>query len=263
MIARSLRVRYRLRWAFRTVLLGIIACAVVAAGLADGAAAQTVRVGVRAGPTFGFLNDSATPFVSADDAGAHPNVRLDLHAGAYAIFPLADHYGLQTELLYIRKGGHLSRFENAGQRVERYRLAYGQAQVLARRDISLPGPLRLHVLGGVTGGRLLGGTVRRTVQTEIRVYRETINLTSRRLVRHWDVGALVGIGLGYPVGKAGQISLDLRYNRGFRSVFTDRARPLTEQMTGFEDPPPLTRRPPTLRHDAVTASLSFTTALSR
>jgi hypothetical protein len=219
---------------------------------------------MRVGPTFGFLNDSAAPFVSAGgDAGGHPNVRLDLHAGGHVIFPFTDHYGLQTELLYIRKGGHLSRFDNVGHRVERYRLAYVQAQVLGRRNISLSGPLRLHVVGGVTGGHLLGGTVRRTVHTEVRAYRETINLAGRRLVRHWDVGALVGIGLGYPVGEAGQISLDLRYGRGFRSVFTDRARPLTEQMTGFEDPPPLTRTPPTLRHDAVTASLSFTTALSR
>jgi hypothetical protein len=236
----------------------------VAAGLVGAAPAQEVRVGARVGPTFGFLNDSAAPFVSAGgDATANTNVRLDLHAGAYAHFPLRGRYGLQTELLYVRKGGHFSRPEDLSYRVERYRLAYVQAQVLGRRDVALPGPLRLHVVAGLTGERLLGGTVQRTVHTEARVYRETIDLTHRRLVRRWDLGALVGIGLGYPVGEASQIGLDLRYNRGFRSIFTDRARPLDEQMTGFEDPPPLSRRPPSLWHDAVTASLSFSTTLFR
>jgi len=230
----------------------------------SGASAQELRVGGRVGPTFGFLNDSAVPFVSADgDATANTNVRLDLHAGAYAIVPISDHYGLQTELLYVRKGGHFSRFGDRTYRVERYRLDYVQGQVLGRRDISLPGPLRLHVVGGLTVERFLEGTVKRAVHTEIQVRQETIALTSPALVRQWDVGALVGVGLGYPIGGAGHISLDLRYNPGFRAVFAEGTRPPGEQMVDFADPPPLSPSPPALRHDVITASLSFTTSLGR
>ena len=230
----------------------------------SGASAQGVRVGVRTGPTFGFLNDSAVPFVSADgDATANTNVRLDLHAGAYVIAPLSGPYGLQMELLYVRKGGHFSRFGERSYRVERYRLDYMQGQVLGRRDISLPGPLRLHVVGGLTVERFLDGAVERAVHTKVQVYQETIALTGPPLVHQWDVGALVGVGLGYPVGGAGHVSLTLRYNRGFRSVFASGTRPPDEQMVAFADPPPLSRTPPALRHDVITASLSFTTSLGR
>jgi hypothetical protein len=34
-------------------------------------------------------------------------------------------------------------------------------------------------------------------------------------------------------------------------------------MVAFADPPPLSRTPPALRHDVITASLSFTTSLGR
>jgi hypothetical protein len=226
--------------------------------------AQPLRVGVRGGPTFGFLNDSAVPFVSATGAArANTNVRLDVHAGPYVIVPLGNRLGLQTELLYVRKGGHFSRFGNANYRVERYRLAYLQAHVLGRREIALPGPLRLHVVGGLTGARLLSGTARRAIHTDDQVLRETIGLAARDLVRDWDVGALIGVGLSYPIGRDDRVSFTLRYSPGFRSVFTNRARPLREQTGPFGDPPPLTRTPPALRHDVITASLSFTTSLGR
>lgn len=257
----SAPVSLRAVWTF---LRCAVACALIGVGMGSDAVAQEVRVGVRAGPTFGFLNDSAIPFVSAaGDATANTNVRLDLHAGAYAVVPISERYGLQAELLYVRKGGHFSRFREMSYRVERYRLSYVQAQALGRRNVSLPGPLLLHVVAGLTGKHLMGGTAQRAVHSEARVVRETIDLADQRLVRRWDVGALLGVGLGYPVGRTGRITLALRYNRGFRSVFTDGARPLREQLRGFEDPPPLTRVPPTLRHDAITASLSFTIALGR
>lgn len=251
------------RVSFRAVFRGAVACAIVVAGLVTDASGQGVRVGVRAGPTFGFLNDSAVPFVSAGDAAANTNVRLDLHAGGYTIVPLGGAYSLQTELLYTRKGGHFSRFGDTDYRVERYRLAYLEGQVLGRRALSLPGPLRLHVVAGLTVERFLDGSVRRAVHTEARVLRETIDLAAYDLVQHWGVGGIVGLGLGYPLGAAAQISLDLRYSAGFRSVFTDSARPSGKHLGPFPDPPPLTRIPPALRHDVVTASLSFTIPLRR
>lgn len=221
-----------------------------------------MRVGVRTGPTFGFLNDSAVPFVSADgDTEANTNTRIDLHAGAYAIVPLAGPFGVQAELLYVRKGGHLSRSGEASYRVEQYRLSYVEGQVLGRRDVSLPGPLHLHVVAGLTGERLLSGVARRAIHSDVEVVREEIDLTARNLVRHWDVGALVGVGLGYPIGGSGRLSIDLRYNPGFRSIFTDRARPVGDRASVFGNPPPLSRFPPALRHDVITASLSYTLAL--
>lgn len=242
------------------VAIAILACAV---GGLPSSSAQPLRVGVRAGPTFGFLNDGVVPFVGTGAARANTNVRLDLHAGPYAIVPLGGPFGLQTELLYVRKGGHFSRLRDQIYRVERYRLAYLQGHVLARREVSLPGPLHLHVLGGLTGARLLGGTAQRAIHGEARVFRETIALAAQDLVRDWDVGALVGVGLGYPTGPDGRVTLSLRYNPGFRSVFTDRARPAADREGPFGDPPPLSRTPPVLRHDVITASFSYTTSLGR
>lgn len=242
----------------------VLLTAVWAAPPLPRATAQPLRVGVRAGPTFGFLNDSALPFVSAGgDATANTNVRLDLHAGTYAIVPLGGPFGLQTELLYVRKGGHFSRVGDDDYRAERYQLSYLEGQVLGRRDIALPGPLRLHAVGGLTLSRLLGGHTQRAIHTKDQVVQETIDLTAQHLVRHWDLGALVGLGLDYPIRSGSRVSLDLRYNPGFRSVFTDGARPPSSRTRPFADPPPLTRTPPSLRHDVITASLSYTTSLGR
>ncbi len=242
----------------------LAACIVAVMTVSVPAEAQSAQVGIRAGPTFGFLNDSAVPFVSAGgDATANTNVRLDLHAGAYVIVPLAAPFGLQAELLYLRKGGHLSRPEERSYRVERYQLSYLQGQVLGRRDISITGPLSLHLLVGVTLKRLLSGLVRREIHTEQFVLRETIDLHGQDLVRKWDLGGLIGVGVGYPIGSTGRLALELRYNPGFRSVFTEAARPPDRKLGRFADPPPLTRFPPSLRHDVITASLAYKLPIDR
>jgi hypothetical protein len=147
--------------------------------------------------------------------------------------------------------------------VEQYELGYLQGQVLGRRAIGLSGPLHLHAVAGVTLERLLHGAVHREVQTLPTVFRETVDLADRGLVRRWDVGALIGIGLSYPMGKTSRLGLELRYNRGFRSVFTDAARSPSARPAAFDEPPPLSRTPPTLHHDVITASLAYTLPLRR
>jgi len=238
----------------------VLACALLVLGTP--ATAQDVRLGVRAGPTFGFLNDSALPFVSAGgDATANTNVRLDGHAGLFAVVPVGGSFGLQTELLYVRKGAHFSRRGDADYRVEQYQLGYLQGAVLGRRDSGLPGPLHLHAVGGFTLERLLHGTADREIQTVLAVFRETVDLAGRDLVRRWDVGLLFGMGVGYALGEAGRLTLEVRYNRGLRSIFTSATRSPSERSVTFGEPPPLTRTPPSLHHDVITASLAYTLPL--
>lgn len=223
-----------------------------------GAQAQDVRGGARLGPAFGFLNDSPVPFVSRPgETEASTNVRIDLHVGGHLVVPLSEHWSVQPELEYVRKGAHLSRTGLNLYTAERYQISYLQLHLLGRRDIALSGALSLHAVAGLTGAVATGGTVHRTLRTRTRSAEERINLLQHDLIRRWDGGALVGMGLGYPVGN-GTMALELRYNPGIRSIFTANERPAGERGSlGFE-PPPLTRTPPSLRHDVILVAVSYT-----
>ena len=227
------------------------------------APAQGLRVGLRVGPSFGFLNDSATPFVSrAGKTEASTNVRIGFHAGGHLVVPLTEHWSVQPELQYVRKGAHLSRTGVSLYTAERYRLSYLQLHLLGRRDIVLPGPLSLHAVAGLTGAVTTGAAVRRTLRTETRTVEEQIDLLRNDLVRRWDVGGLFGMGLGYPVG-SGTLTLELRYNPGVRALFTSQQRAEAERGSlGFE-PPPLTATPPSLRHDVILVAVSYTVPFER
>ena len=227
--------------------------------LAPAADAQPVRVGVRLGPSFGFLNDSATPFVSSPGkTEARTNVRLDLQGGLHAIVPVGRHLAVQPELLFVQKGGHLSRVGPEVYAAERYRLSYLQAHLLGRRALPLPGALSLHAVAGLTGAVATGGVVHRVVRRPDLERTERIPLLEQGLARRWDVGGLVGVGLGYPVGAGRSLVLSLRYNPGFRTLFTSRERPADRQAVDGAEPPPLTRTPPPLRHDVILVSLAYT-----
>lgn len=247
-------------WAVRVV--GVALACVVLSGSA-GASAQDVRVGVRAGPAFGFLNDRAVPFVSEPDVTeAGTNVRLGLHAGLHATVPLGGPFSVQPELLFVRKGSHLSRSGTRIYIAEQYRLSYLEAHLLGRRAIGVPGPLSMHAVAGLSGSWLAAASVRRDIQSDVRI-RETIDLLADDLVRRWDVGAVLGMAVGYPVGPTGRVALELRYAPGFASVFTDAQRPSEARLDRVPDPPPLTASPPPLRHDVITASLVYSVALGR
>lgn len=231
-------------------------------GTLPSAHAQNLRGGVRVGPAFGFLNDSAVPFVSTPGVTeAETNVRIDLNAGAHLVIPLTDRFSLQPEVLFVQKGAHLGRTGFSSYTSERYRLSYVQTHLLGRRDIRISSPLSLHVLGGLTGALATGGVVRRNVRTSTTETSERIALLDAGLIRRWDLGVLVGGGLGYPVGPSSTLTLSLRYNPGVRTVFTDNERPTDEQSTFGNEPPPLTRTPPPLRHDVILVSIAYTTAL--
>lgn len=227
-----------------------------------GVRAQEARIGIRAGPTFGFLNDSAVPFVSAaGDATANTNVRLDVHVGAYVILPVHDRVSVQPELLFVQKGGHFSRSQLQRYASERYRLSYVQGQMLGRYALWRSSPLSVHAVAGGTVAHATGGVVRRDVRARELDFTERIPLLEANLIRRWDVGMLVGMGVGYSVGDDGRVSLEVRYGPSFRSVFSTTRRSLTAQQIGLRDPPPLTRTPPDLRHDVITASLSYTVSI--
>lgn len=249
---------------FRRVSLAVVGAVCLALTLLTptGSRAQGLHGGLHVGPTFGFLNDSPVPFVSEPGVTeARTNVRLDLHAGAYAVVPLTAVLAVQPELLFVRKGGHLSRVGRELYASEQYRLSYLQVHLLARRSFSVPGPLSLHAVAGPSVAVATGGVVRRDLRTRIAVVDQQIALLAHGLVRRWDAGLLLGVGVGYPVGAGSTVGLDLRYNAGVRRIFTEARRPGTERIVTLVDPPPLSGSPPPLRHDVIMVSLSLTVPL--
>ncbi len=237
----------------RTIAVCVL---LVVATVVSPAGAQDIQGGVRVGPTFGFLNDSAVPFTS-EDPETNANPRIDFHIGAYAIVPVTDYFALQPELLYVQKGAHFSRPRSRSYAVERYRLSYAEGALLGRHDVSVAGPLSLHVVAGFSVDVALDGAVRRNVRTSEVDFGERTDLVETGRLRRWGVGALFGVGLGYRTGTASRASLDVRYNPGFRSVFRGSA---DAQPDGVGDPFPLPSS--SLRHDVVTASLSYTLPLA-
>lgn len=221
---------------------------------APSAHAQDLRGGVRAGPTFGFLSDSPVPFRgNALDAATNVNVRLDFHVGGYVVAPVTDRWSVQPELLFLQRGGHLSRPTFESYAAERYRLSYAQGAVLARRALSLPGPISMHAVGGVALDLALAATLRRDLQTMEFDAQSRVDLLASDRLRRWDAGAVVGVGFGYPTGSSSRAALELRYNYGVRSVF--------KRSPAAEDPFPLTGTS-SFHHDAITASLSYTLPLA-
>ncbi len=244
------------------VLPLVAACFLLAVGTMCPANAQGVQIGVRIGPTFGFLNDSAVPFASRDPE-INANPRLDLHVGAYVIVPVSDHFALQPELLYVQKGGHFSRPRSQSYAVERYRLSYVQGELLGRRDVPIPSPLSLHAVAGLSVDAALEGILRRNFRSTETDFAERVALLNTGQMRRWDVGLVVGVGLGYPVGGAGRLALELRYNPGFRNVFFGSTPPAARPPGASDELFPLPDTYSALRHDVVTASLTYTMPIGR
>jgi hypothetical protein len=243
------------------VLLGTVGFALL---LLAPAQAQDLRIGLRAGPSFGFLNDSPVPFVSEPGVtAASTNVRLDGHVGLHVVVPVGAPVALQPELLFVQKGGHLSRVGEDLYSAERYRLSYLQGHLLARRTVSIPGPLSLHAVAGPSISVATGGTVRRDLRSRTTAVDQEISLLPEDLMRRWDAGLLLGAGLEYPAGGGRTVALELRYNAGLRTIFTGAERPASALKVNLPDPPPLSATPPPLRHDVILASLTLTVPLRR
>lgn len=223
--------------------------------------AQNIRIGGRIGPTFGFLSDSAVPF-SGNDVAVNANPRIDFHAGAYAVVPLPPSFALQPELLYLQKGGHFSRPTSESYSVERYRLSYLQGALLGRHNISIPGPLSLYAIAGLSLDVALSGRTRRNFRTaEFNVERQ-VDLMKNERLRRWNVGFILGAGLGYPVGPASRLTLSIRYNPALSPVFANPERPAPSPPETIQDLFPLPSSPSGLRSDAINASLSYTVPLT-
>jgi len=237
------------------VLLLIGACLITVGSMAPHAAAQDARVGLRTGPTFGFLSDGAPPFTGGQRT-TNANPRLDLHAGAFLIVPFADSYAFQPELLYVQKGGHFSQPLSERYSVERYRLSYMQALMLGRRALPIRGRLSAHAVAGLSIDMALRGTVQRDARSAQGTFEDRIDLLDGDRLRRWDVGLVVGAGLGYDVGATGRLSLELRYNPGLRSVFAGSEEALGPSTSA--EVFPLASSPSALRHDVITASFTYT-----
>lgn len=241
---------------FVCLLIGV--CLLVLGTTVPEAAAQSPRVGLRTGPTFGFMSNGASLFTGGQ-ATVNANPRLDLHAGAYLVLPLTEAVSLQPELLYTRKGGHFSQPLPERYSVERYRLSYVQGLLLGRRSLPIPGRLSAHAVAGLSVDLTLSGAVRRNARTTEGTLEDHVDLLANNHLRCWDLGLVVGAGLGYSLGTSGRLSIDLRYNPGLHSVFSGGGNELNPSTDA--DIFPLASSPSTLRHDVVTASFTYTVPL--
>ena len=145
--------------------------------------------------------------------------------------------------------------------MERYRLSYVQGALLGRRYVSLPGPLSLHVAAGLTVDVALRGTLQRNLRSRDIDFEERVSLMEPGHLRQWDVGGLVGFGIGYPIGSTSRLALELRYTRGFRAVFHT-GRSAGSSSDPQANPFPLADPRSSFRHDVVTASLTYTLPLA-
>jgi hypothetical protein len=244
----------------RGLLLLALACLFVAVGGRSSAEAQPVRIGVRAGPSFGFLSDGTPPFTGGTPR-INANPRLTFQAGGYLLVPLPDPLVLQSELRYLQKGGHFSQPLSERYSVERYQFSYLQGALLLRRPFPIAGPLALHVAAGLSVDRALGGVRRRNLHSAGLNAATRVSFSETDRLRRWDIGGLLEAGLGYSVDPGSQIALTLRYNPGFRSVFA-RSGPAASRESAPQPPFPLPSSVPTLRHDVITASLTYTLPLA-
>jgi opacity protein-like surface antigen len=132
-------------------------------------------------------------------------------------------------------------------------LSYAQGAVLARRGVSVSGPLSIHLVGGVAANLALGGRLQRDRETAEIDFQKQVDLLQTDQLRRWDVSGIIGVGLEYPVGRSSRAALEIRYNRGVRSVF--------ERLPTPDSPFPLTGSS-SFHHDVITASLSYTLPLA-
>ncbi|GAB2789946.1 porin family protein [Hymenobacter latericoloratus] len=166
------------------------------AGATGLARAQSVQVGIKAGPTLATI--------TGDDANDANKYKAGLNAGVALQFGLApkNFIALQPEILYSMKG---ARTEN-GAVESKSTLHYIDVPVLLR--INADGPF--FELGPQVGF-LVG------VKNELKSGAGSVSGTDKSLYNTVDIGGVAGVGYQFGSGP----SLGLRYNMGFTPIYKD------------------------------------------
>lgn len=184
----------------------LAAAALLAAGAPHAVGAQLVEVGTRTGVTSSTVVWD-TPGPQSSQANRS---RRALTIGAFMRYRLASAFSLQPELLLVQKG-----FERTQPT---HHFTYLELPLLARADFG----------GRGLGGFLLGGAAvayelacRVSYVSVTGAYRGDCDAPNGAVrttrTRDWDVGAVLGGGVIYPVG-AGRVTLDARYTQGLRDI---------------------------------------------
>lgn len=149
--------------------------------------------------------------------------------GAFLNVPARDALSLQAELLLVQKGTgnvFLGRFDDIfsrkGALYEQCRLTYLELRLLGKRPVIVGESA--YLLAGLAAGYLVGRHETLIQEYEEGPYGPAERVVSEDALNHMtrgDAAALVGFGLGFPVGDETRLLLEVRYEHGLVDI--DRA----------------------------------------
>lgn len=184
---------------------------------ASSVAAQSVAV---PSPRFGIIGGLNSTTIAGDDNGSTSR-RTTPTLGVTVVAPFGSGWSFQPELVYSMKGAQSSDQES-GQTIQgTFKLAYLEMPLLLRYDIPVSGGVRPFLLGGPAFA------LKSSCDVEITFGGQTTKdscdsfvQAGAQEVKSLDVGAMVGGGLMFDVGKQ-VFSIGVRYNAGLTNLSSD------------------------------------------
>jgi hypothetical protein len=201
----------------------------VLALLSNEAVAQTQpQFGVRVGGNLAQLRGEDNAF--GKDA---TDRKLGFTVGAYALFPITNHIGIQPELLYTQKGGSVDEAflddELEGTFKSDFNLNYLEVPVLVKYGFNT----RSRVVPSVYAGPYMAYGINRSIGFEVSGEDGDLDfeIDADDAFERMDYGAVFGVDFDYRL-RRNTATIGLRYNLGLANVFKDDAFLIEDEELG-------------------------------
>lgn len=177
---------------------------------------QGFSVGVRLGGDLGYysnFSDLKSEY-EVDENSLSRSPHTGFQGGFVVGYSFNNHFGIQGELIFERKGARYSYEDNDFATVEtKYGITYLTIPILIKAGTEF-GKFKVHGIIGPYFGMGLGGKAT-TMGIEVPVqFKKEPQLEDGVFMKRFDFGFTIGIIPAYKLGP-GDVSLDLRYNLGF------------------------------------------------
>ncbi|MFN8668773.1 MAG: porin family protein [Gemmatimonadaceae bacterium] len=199
--------------AFSTFTRAAFAALVLGTAFAGSAHAQSraggssLRVGIIGGASSATIGGK-----DADDADR----RTGFLAGAYLVKPIAGSLALRPELLLSQKGAKTTLVEEDITAEAELKLTYIDVPVLLQFEPSAASAVRPHVYAGPSFGFKSNCKLEATAGDQS----GSIDCDSDFDLKSFDLGGVVGAGIGFPLGGIGA-TVGARYQHGFSDIAKD------------------------------------------
>lgn len=171
------------------------------------AAAAPIRFGIMAG-----ANSSTIGGSDADDAER----RTGFLAGLYLVKPLSGSLALRPEVLWSQKGAKTTITE-AGTAIDaELKLSYVDVPVLLQFEPATTSTIRPHLYAGPS----FGFKADCSLDVTLGDVTDTSDCDSDFDLKSFDMGGVIGGGIGFPVGAIGA-TIGARYQHGFSDIAKD------------------------------------------